>query len=522
MKGTFRQSMDWLHGWSGLLLGGVLYFVFLTGTAGYADLELDRWMMPERPNVADVETAISVATAQAYLSKYAADADSWFINPPGQRENPYLRVIWADRTNPGTGSRHTKFLDPITGEELVGRDTGGGQFLYRLHYKLHYMPVIAGIIIVGVATMFMLVSLVSGVITHKRIFRDFFTFRPGASQRAWLDAHNVLSVLTLPFQIMITYSGLVFLAIYYMPLIVAGFYAGSDDPMQQYESEQYQKSAPLERSGTPVPPIDFTPMITAAESRWGEETIRSISIDFPGDTARHITFAHHIRAPVNSAELLHFNADTGRLTGTTPRVTNAARGTFDGFLGLHEGLFATPLVRWLYILSGLAGAAMVSSGLILWTVKRRQNRRRRDQPERDIEIVDRLNVAIVCGLPVALAAYFWANRLIPTDFAERAAWEGHAIFIVWGLMAIHALNFPAKRGWYLQCGFAAFAFGSIPIINLISTNRHLIASISQQQWDLAAVDITFILFGFGFAAASLQLRARVNRRPIAAPCEVSG
>ena len=165
---------------------------------------------------------------------------------------------------------------------------------------------------------------------------------------------------------------------------------------------------------------------------------------------------------------------------------------------------------------------MVSSGLILWTVKRRQNRRRRDQPERDIEIVDRLNVAIVCGLPVALAAYFWANRLIPTDFAERAAWEGHAIFIVWGLMAIHALNFPAKRGWYLQCGFAAFAFGSIPIINLISTNRHLIASISQQQWDLAAVDITFILFGFGFAAASLQLRARVNRRPIAAPCEVSG
>ena len=125
MKGTFRQSMDWLHGWSGLLLGGVLYFVFLTGTAGYADLELDRWMMPERPNVADVETAISVATAQAYLSKYAADADSWFINPPGQRENPYLRVIWADRTNPGTGS---SFSIPSRARNLWDVTPGAGNF----------------------------------------------------------------------------------------------------------------------------------------------------------------------------------------------------------------------------------------------------------------------------------------------------------------------------------------------------------------------------------------------------------
>jgi uncharacterized iron-regulated membrane protein len=49
MKNSFRQSMAWLHTWAGLLLGWVLFFMFLTGTAGYFDTEIDRWMQPERP-----------------------------------------------------------------------------------------------------------------------------------------------------------------------------------------------------------------------------------------------------------------------------------------------------------------------------------------------------------------------------------------------------------------------------------------------------------------------------------------
>jgi len=92
-----------------------------------------------------------------------------------------------------------------------------------MHYVLHYLPERAGEWIVGVATMFMLVALVTGVIIHRRIFRDFFTFRPGKRQRSWLNAHNVLSVLTLPYQFMITYSGLIILAGVYMPLVAAQY-----------------------------------------------------------------------------------------------------------------------------------------------------------------------------------------------------------------------------------------------------------------------------------------------------------
>ncbi len=41
MKEGFRQSMSWLHTWLGLVLGVVLYFVYLTGTLGYLDTEID-------------------------------------------------------------------------------------------------------------------------------------------------------------------------------------------------------------------------------------------------------------------------------------------------------------------------------------------------------------------------------------------------------------------------------------------------------------------------------------------------
>ena len=48
--GKFRQSMAWLHTWSGLVLSLILYFVFITGTFGYFNSEIDHWMQPEAPS----------------------------------------------------------------------------------------------------------------------------------------------------------------------------------------------------------------------------------------------------------------------------------------------------------------------------------------------------------------------------------------------------------------------------------------------------------------------------------------
>src|SRR5690606_25108136 len=97
----------------------------------------------------------------------------------------------------------------------------------HMHYEFHAGTL--GIWIVGFFAMAMLVALVSGIIIHKRIFKDFFTFRSAKGRRSWLDAHNASSVLTLPFHLMIAYTGLATFVALYMP---AGVIAHYDTPEQ--------------------------------------------------------------------------------------------------------------------------------------------------------------------------------------------------------------------------------------------------------------------------------------------------
>ena len=42
-----RQSMSWLHTWSGLLVCWILLLVFCAGTASYYRNEITLWMQPE-------------------------------------------------------------------------------------------------------------------------------------------------------------------------------------------------------------------------------------------------------------------------------------------------------------------------------------------------------------------------------------------------------------------------------------------------------------------------------------------
>lgn len=74
---------------------------------------------------------------------------------------------------------------------------------------------------------------------------------------------------------------------------------------------------------------------------------------------------------------------------------------------------------------------MVATGLILWTVKRRVKHVNADAPGFGFRLVECLNIGTIVGLPVGIATYFWANRLLPVEMAERATWEMHGLFIAW-------------------------------------------------------------------------------------------
>ena len=216
---SLRQSQSLLHTWSGLLVGWILFGIFLAGTVSFWRDEISRWARPELSAPFDREAVLKAAPAE--LAKRAPGAKGWSIDLPGDRNSGVL-LRWQSqedggrRPRRGAGAENSQWLDGA-GNPVVVRETAGGDFFYRLHFDLHYVPVLWARWFVGFCALLMLVAILTGVITHKKIFRDFFTFRPGRRQRSWLDGHNAAAVLTLPFHLMITYTGLITLMTLYMP-----------------------------------------------------------------------------------------------------------------------------------------------------------------------------------------------------------------------------------------------------------------------------------------------------------------
>ena len=78
MKEGFRQAMAWLHTWTGLIFGWLLFAIFLTGTMSYFKEEISHWSQPEIQRHA-LDPANSLALAQRYLQANAGPASRWFI-----------------------------------------------------------------------------------------------------------------------------------------------------------------------------------------------------------------------------------------------------------------------------------------------------------------------------------------------------------------------------------------------------------------------------------------------------------
>ena len=508
MNGTFRQSMTWLHTWSGLVFCWILYFIFITGTLGYFDTEIDHWMKPELRLIEEKPLHENIRVGLARVQDQAPDAELWRLFPANQRTTPHLQVFWqgAPQEDGARPARKLETLNINTGEPVQARDTGGGQVLYRMHYILHYLPRDPAYYFVGIVTLIMFVGLITGIVVHKKIFKDFFTFRPQKGRRSWLDMHNLLSVSTLPFQLMITYSGLIFMLTTWMPLIALGSYGFDTDKVAAL-ARSLRNDVEIERAGEPAALTSLYAVSDVAAQRWGEENVNVIEIKYPGDANARIIVSNQ-SGIARSRDRLVFDGVSGALLQTANDMGGAPMTVAATFLGLHEGLFAGPLLRWLYFLSGLLGAGMIATGAIYWTAKRKPAL----ETERSVgfRLVESLNIGTITGLPIAIAAYFWANRLLPVEMMNRANWEVHCLFIVWALCLLHPVVCNARDAWRQQCWAAALAFALLPLINALTTDAGIVNSVNRADWVMAGFDLTALLAGLVFAIAACVMRTPVT------------
>ena len=334
-------------------------------------------------------------------------------------------------------------------------------------------------------------------------------------------------MLVLPFHLMISYSSLVIFMAMVMPASINAMYG---DDVQAYYNDLFSRVEPARPSGTAAPLISLAQVYAQVREQAPGSDVNWIEVQNPGDLNARVRLDRSASEGIavnRGASWLYDGVQGTLLSGikgqSTPSVIAA------GLYGLHMGHFAGPTLRWLYFVFGLAGTAVIGTGLVMWLGKRQLKHAKSGTQPFELRLVEVLNIASMSGLVVAVAAFFWANRLLPVALEGRADWEINSFFIAWGLALLHALLRPGRRAWGEQLMLAAVLFAGLPLLNALTTDTGLHHSIAQGDWLIAALDLTALGCGLFLAwVAAKMLRPpvlapkRAARTPKAAPLIESG
>jgi len=499
-----RHSMDYLHTWAGVLCSALLFLVFFMGTLSVFDQEIDRWMMPATRVVQPAEVSFD-RVARPHLERLAPDAKQWTVHYPSSR-TPVMRISW-----PEGGKPHNRDIDVNTGQLLpLAGSKGGTGFFFPFHYSFHIKWLDLGYWLLAVASIAMLALLVSGVIIHKKIFTDFFTFRPAKSrQRATLDLHNVSAVLLLPFHFTITLTGLIIMIFIYTKPGIALVYGNDADKVTR-EAFGLAVRAPAGRSGE-LASIDA--MAAQARQIWGGGDVRRVTVRNPGDANATVDFQRRPHDQISyDTRMLSFDGINGALLGQSDLSPTLALQRF--FTGLHMLPFDHWWLRWIYFAMGLVSCVMIGTGMLLWVEKRRA--RQAKEGRRSYLVVNAVAAAGSVGVLVATLAMLVANKLLPEGIAHRALIEQCMFFLAWIGTLAHALARawqPRARAdlgtaWREQAWASALLAVLAVVLNGVVTGDHLVRSVSQGNMAVAGTDLVLL----ASAALAVMTARRLGAR----------
>ena len=480
--------MNWLHTWLGVLFSAVLFVIFWTGTLAVFDKEIDRWTMPAS-RVAAQPTMNADALAAA-MARQFPDATTWSVETPTIRE-PAIEAYGGNTD----GADFHAFLDPATGQSLGPPGSKGGTyFFYRYHFTLHISTFSLGLFICALAALVMMVLCVSGVIVHKKIIADFFTFRARSKpQRTALDAHNLSGVLALPFHFIISFSGIALFGMMYVPAAQSVIFKGNPE---EANAGYYSRPAAGEKGGEMA---SIAAMVESAQEQWKGDAPKRIRLNHAGDANAYVELQRSSdRNIAYRYDSIWFDAYSGQQLFATEYTI--ATEVYHTIAGLHLLQFKHLLLRWLYFVAGLLGCVLIATGLMFWVESRRKKYARLKM--RGIRIVEGMAVGSVTGVLIASLGFMIANRLLPVAAAGREAVEVWVFHLIWIATFAHAY-LRIGTAWREQCWIIAAGCLGAVMLNGITTGDWLPVAIARGQFGVAGVDL-FMLAG----AAACAIAAR--------------
>ncbi|WP_193174060.1 PepSY-associated TM helix domain-containing protein [Nisaea nitritireducens] len=490
-----------IHGWSGAILGLLLYVVALTGALAVFAAEIGNWANSGSDHHDPLARWVGVATTKVAADipdeykeeisiSYDHSGDLWFFfhthakNAAGRLEEKGVMVS-LDTDTHEVLSWQEGFRSELFSVDAADALT---RFFVDLHINLH-VPHPWGLYLTGLLGFVMLAAAISGFLLHRHFIRDLFLApRLSSGLLRARDRHILAGSWGLLFAIILAFTGAFFSFATSLGLPVVATVAFGGDQAAMVEAVI---GAPEAEDSRPKLLVSLDGVLRQSSAMAGTRTT-FVSIEHLGRADARISVFHE---PVEGGfRRSHhvFDGTTGIFLGSPPTlgaVPSAGDTVFGVMSALHFGTFAGFLSRMIWFGLGLAMAYVTVTGLQLWL------KRRADDPA--WQRVGRLVLATVYGLPIATCgaalAFFVSLPLQGTGFWTPTGFlisSAACLAIAWWIDDAHRL----RRLCRMVLGGVLFA---LPMVRFLISGDGWIRLLTTQNSAVIVLDFTLLLAGAG-------------------------
>lgn len=393
------------HSWLGLMLGGLMYVICLSGTITIFYEEIERWEQPAAEEYLDFDPVVLEDSFNRYMAAHEAELTEhmYLVFPneslPRVKLSSDLEGHYLDRDGSDGPPAH---------DDLSGLLTG-------LHVNLH-LPLNLGIVIVSATGALLCGLIISGFLAHPSIVKDAFKLRGGTAGRiGQVDLHNRLSVWGAPFHLMIAITG----AYYGLVLLMGGLFAAAiDGATPESINAAVFPAEPALENQAPVYAVARA-LDQVRELSPDGQLLYLIVHDAPS-AERFMEF--YVQQPGLLAWSENYRFDTaGNYLGAAGYTEGGAQQALYSVYRIHFGHFGGFATKLLYVALGLALSVVSATGINIWLEKRKYR--------------DALNTiwpGLVWGTPLALTLASFSQVVFQVPSAA-VFWLGLAVMMSMGV-----------------------------------------------------------------------------------------
>lgn len=520
MRADFIRIYKSVHTWTGIVSGMALFIAFYAGALTVFKEPLRRWSTPPAAIVQPVPMDEVQPLIVQTLSSTPAAARGVALKLEGGQAVP--RLEWQVRDpkaddHDESSVRHYTAMLAADGSVQVSEQHPPKllEFIDVLH-RVVGLPVDSdpNRWIMGVISALYFVALVSGVIVLlPSLVKDFFALRVGRNlKRMWLDAHNVVGIVSLPFHIVMALSAVVF-AYHDQIFAVQDKLVHQGQWAQAFARPQGRPGdAPARNPADMLLPSQLVQIVKQAAPGFEPSGLQYAQVTGPKPTVRVWGKDPQGVSPRALGGFAALDPYSGKLL-TTDYLSGAQDMPnlfISSFFALHMASFGGAVVPWLYFLLGLAGAWLFYSGNLLWVETRRKAQRKGSAmpvQRRDTAIMAAATVGVCLGCVAGISLTLAAAKWLPGRVQDMAAWHVGIYYTVFFACVAWAFARGAARAATPLLWLAVACTAAIPASSLLgwlAPGSGLWADGAQ-----LGVDVTALL-----AAMALVWMARATARRV--------